>query len=123
MKTFIILGAINAFIAVALGAFGAHGLEDKLTPKYLEVWKTGVNYQMYHALGLFAVAMIAGQLPSSSLVSWAGWLMFAGIIFFSGSLYVLSLTNITVLGAITPIGGVAFLTAWVLVVIAATKSL
>jgi uncharacterized membrane protein YgdD (TMEM256/DUF423 family) len=123
MKTFIILGAINAFIAVALGAFGAHGLEDKLTPKYLEVWKTGVNYQMYHALGLFAVAMIAGQLPSSSLVSWSGWLMFAGIIFFSGSLYVLSLTNISVLGAITPIGGVAFLAAWVLLVVAATKSL
>ena len=121
MKTFIIAGAVNAFLAVALGAFGAHGLEGKLEPKYMETWQTGVMYQMFHALGLIAVGIIAGKLNASPLVSWTGWLMLAGIILFSGSLYVLSLSGIKVLGAITPIGGVAFLAAWVLLIIAAVK--
>ncbi|MGE8204943.1 DUF423 domain-containing protein [Heyndrickxia sp. NPDC080065] len=123
MKAFIIIGAINAFLAVALGAFGAHGLEDKLEPKYLDIWKTGVTYQMFHALGLLAIGIIAGNIQGSSLMSWSGWLMFIGIILFSGSLYVLSLTKISILGAITPIGGVAFLVAWVLLVVAAIKHL
>ncbi|QQZ09259.1 DUF423 domain-containing protein [Heyndrickxia vini] len=123
MKAFIIIGAINAFLAVALGAFGAHGLEDKLEPKYLDIWKTGVTYQMFHALGIIAIGIIAGNIQGSSLISWSGWLMFIGIILFSGSLYVLSVTKIGILGAITPIGGVAFLVAWILVVVAAVKHL
>lgn len=123
MKLFIILGAINAFLAVALGAFGAHGLKAMLEEHYLEIWKTAVSYQMYHALGLLVVGVLAGKLPASPLVSASGWLMLAGIIFFSGSLYVLSLTKIGILGAITPIGGLAFLIAWILVVIAAVKFL
>lgn len=123
MKTFIIIGAINAFLSVALGAFGAHGLEGKLEPKYLEIWKTAVNYQMFHAVGLLAVGIIAGHIQGSSLMSWSGWLMFIGIILFSGSLYILSLTKIGVLGAITPLGGVSFLVAWVLLIIAAVKHL
>lgn len=123
VKTFIILGAMNAFLAVALGAFGAHGLEGKLEPKYLETWKTGVTYQMFHATGLLIVAVLLGKLPANALLSWSGWLMFAGIILFSGSLYVLSVTKISILGAITPLGGLAFLTAWVLMIIAAVKSL
>ncbi|MBU5211257.1 DUF423 domain-containing protein [Heyndrickxia oleronia] len=123
MKVFIIIGAINAFLSVALGAFGAHGLADKLDPKYLDIWKTGVNYQMFHALGMIAVGIIAGNIQGSSLMSWSGWLMLVGIILFSGSLYILSLTKIGILGAITPIGGVAFLVAWVLLVIAAVKYL
>lgn len=123
MKTFIIIGAINAFLSVALGAFGAHGLEGKLEPKYLEIWKTGVNYQMFHALGLLAIGIIAGNIQGSSLMSWSGWLMFIGIILFSGSLYILSLTKVGILGAITPLGGVAFLVAWVLLIIAAVKHL
>ena len=123
MKLFIILGAVNAFLAVALGAFGAHGLEGKLEPKYLEIWKTGVTYQMFHALGLLVIGVLAGKLPTSSLISTSGWLMVTGILLFSGSLYVLSLTKISILGAITPFGGVAFLTAWILMVLAAVKYL
>lgn len=123
MKLFIILGAINAFLAVALGAFGAHGLKDMLEEYYLEIWKTAVSYQMYHALGLLVTGILAGKFPASSLISASGWLMLAGIIFFSGSLYVLSLTKIGILGAITPIGGLAFLIAWILVVVAAVKFL
>jgi uncharacterized membrane protein YgdD (TMEM256/DUF423 family) len=123
MKIFIILGAINAFLAVALGAFGAHGLEGKLEPKYLETWKTGVTYQMFHATGLLIIGVILGKLPANSLLSWSGWLMFIGIILFSGSLYVLSVTKISILGAVTPLGGVAFLAAWILLIVAAVKYL
>ena len=123
MKLFIILGAINAFLAVALGAFGAHGLEGKLEPKYLEIWKTAVTYQMFHALGLLIIAILAGKLPTSSLISTSGWLMLTGILLFSGSLYVLSVTKISMLGAITPFGGIAFLSAWILVIFAAVKYL
>lgn len=123
MKTFIILGAINAFLAVALGAFGAHGLENKLEPKYLEIWKTGVQYQMFHALGLVAIGIISGKVEASSLLSWSGWLMLIGIILFSGSLYVLSTSGIKVLGAITPFGGVAFLVSWVLLIMFSIKYL
>ena len=123
MKLFIVIGAINAFLAVALGAFGAHGLEGRVEPKYLETWKTAVTYQMFHATGLFIIGILAGKLPASALISWSGWLMLIGIIFFSGSLYALTLTKISVLGAITPIGGVAFLAAWVLLMIATLKYL
>ncbi|WP_338752086.1 DUF423 domain-containing protein [Bacillus sp. FJAT-52991] len=121
MKTFIIIGAINAFLSVALGAFGAHGLEGKVEPKYLEIWKTGVQYQMFHALGLILVGILMGQIPASSFLNWSGWLMLIGIILFSGSLYVLTVTQIGILGAITPFGGVAFLAGWVLLVLAVMK--
>lgn len=121
MKAFIIVGAINAFLAVALGAFGAHGLEGKLEPKYMENWKTSVNYQMFHAVGILIIGIIAGKFPASSLITWSGWLMLIGIILFSGSLYILSLTKISILGAITPFGGVSFLIAWVLLAVAAYK--
>ncbi|MFJ7977805.1 DUF423 domain-containing protein [Peribacillus sp. NPDC096379] len=120
MKLFIILGAINAFVAVALGAFGAHGLEGKISDKYLATWQTGVQYQMFHAIGLLIIGILFGKI-SSPIMNWSGWLMFAGIILFSGSLYVLSVSGIKVLGAITPLGGVAFLVAWVLLVVATVK--
>lgn len=123
MKVFVIIGAINAFIAVSLGAFGAHGLADKLEPKYLDIWKTGVTYQMFHAFGILAVALLLGKAASSSLFSWSGWLMLIGIILFSGSLYVLSLTRINLVGIITPFGGVSFLAAWILMIIGAVKNL
>ncbi|CAH0243159.1 hypothetical protein SRABI96_02983 [Peribacillus sp. Bi96] len=122
VKLFIILGALNAFIAVALGAFGAHGLEGKIPDKYLETWQTAVQYQMFHAVGLLAIGLLAGKI-SSPLINWSGWLMLIGIILFSGSLFVLSVTQIKVLGAITPLGGVSFLVAWVLMIIAAYKYL
>ena len=123
MKLFLILGAINAFLAVALGAFGAHGLEGKITEKYLKTWNTGVTYQMFHATGLFIVAFLATKLPGSTMLTSAGWLMLIGIILFSGSLYVLSTTGIKILGAVTPFGGLAFLAAWLLIAIVAIKSL
>lgn len=123
MKAFIIIGAINAFLAVALGAFGAHGLKDKLEPKYLEIWQTGVTYQMFHAIGILVVGILLSKVAASSQFTWSGWLMLIGIIFFSGSLYILSLTKVGVLGAITPIGGVCFLAAWVLLIIGAVKHL
>jgi uncharacterized membrane protein YgdD (TMEM256/DUF423 family) len=123
MKVFIIIGAINAFLAVALGAFGAHGLADKLGPKYLEIWKTGVTYQMFHATGILVIGLILSKVAGSSLFTWSGWLMLIGIILFSGSLYILSVTKIGILGAITPLGGVSFLAAWILIVIGAVKHL
>ncbi|RST77024.1 DUF423 domain-containing protein [Siminovitchia acidinfaciens] len=123
MKIFIIIGAINAFLAVGLGAFGAHGLEGKVEPKYLATWETGVKYQMYHALGLIAIGIISGNVSAGSLLNWSGWLMLVGIILFSGSLYVLTLSGIKVLGAVTPFGGVAFLIAWVLLIVFAAKHL
>ncbi|GAA0340128.1 DUF423 domain-containing protein [Bacillus carboniphilus] len=121
MKIFLFLAALNGFLAVALGAFGAHGLEGKIPDKYLETWKTGVTYQMFHAGGLIAVALLIAKSGASASLTWAGWLFFIGILLFSGSLYILSVTQIKVLGAITPLGGVAFLIGWVLLMIYALK--
>ncbi|WP_449538131.1 DUF423 domain-containing protein [Ferdinandcohnia sp. Marseille-Q9671] len=123
MKLFLILGAIHAFLAVALGAFGAHGLEGKISEKYLKTWNTAVQYQMFHAIGLFIVAFLSDKLAQTNLIITAGWSLFIGILLFSGSLYVLSVTGIKVLGAITPLGGVAFLVGWVLLIVAAVKHL
>jgi len=123
MPFFIIAGAINAFLAVAFGAFGAHALKEKLSEKYLAIWETAVQYQMYHAIGLIVIGILMSPtiIGHVSQLSWAGYLMLAGIVIFSGSLYVLSLSGIGILGAITPIGGVAFLIAWVLVIVAVVK--
>lgn len=123
MPFFIIAGAVNAALAVAFGAFGAHALKEKLSAHYLAIWETAVQYQMFHALGLIAI----GILMNSSLMGpitqlkWAGNLLLVGTIIFSGSLYVLSLTRIGVLGAITPIGGVAFIAGWIMLIMATLK--
>ncbi|OXM86543.1 DUF423 domain-containing protein [Paenibacillus rigui] len=109
---FIGIGAICAFLSVALGAFGAHLLKGKIAADMLANYQTGVQYQMMHALGLIAVGIAAAYWPASRHLVRAGWSMFIGIILFSGSLYVLSLTGIKMLGAITPLGGVAFLFGW-----------
>ncbi len=125
MKFFLIAGAVNALLSVAFGAFGAHMLEGRVADKYLDTWQTAVQYQMFHSIGLMVVAVLMSTTligPLGSL-SWAGYLMLAGIIIFSGSLYVLSLTGISILGAITPIGGVAFIAGWIMLIIAATKAL
>ncbi|MGH2316873.1 DUF423 domain-containing protein [Planococcus sp. 4-30] len=125
MKFFLIAGAVNALLSVAFGAFGAHLLEGRVADKYLDTWQTAVQYQMFHAVGLMVIAILMSSSllgPLGSL-NWAGYLMLAGIVIFSGSLYVLSLTGISILGAITPIGGVAFIAAWVMVIIAAVKAL
>lgn len=110
-KVFMISGALSGFLAVAAGAFGAHALRQRLTPEQLGVFETAARYQMYHALALLAVAWAAGQRPSAA-IHFCGWLFIAGTVLFCGSLYVLSLTGIRWLGAITPIGGVAFLLGW-----------
>ncbi|MGG2063345.1 MULTISPECIES: DUF423 domain-containing protein [unclassified Bacillus (in: firmicutes)] len=122
MKIFFLLGCIAAALSVALGAFGAHGLEGKISAKMLEVWKTGVTYQMFHAVGLFVVALLMDKIQSS-LVSAAGWCMVAGIILFSGSLYALSTTGMKFFGPITPLGGVAFIVGWILLGTAVVKGL
>ncbi|WP_246943782.1 DUF423 domain-containing protein [Bacillus pinisoli] len=123
MKLFILLGSINAFIAVALGAFGAHGLEGKISERMVEVWKTGVLYHIFHALGLLFIAFLVDKFPNATSFTWAGWIMFIGILFFSGSLYALSTTGIKFFGPITPLGGLAFLIAWVLVAVGALRYL
>ncbi|MCR6112411.1 DUF423 domain-containing protein [Bacillus sp. A301a_S52] len=120
MKLFLLLGSLNGFLFVALGAFGAHALKDRLeTNGYVETFQTGVQYHMIHALALIGVAILTRYLSATGLVHGAGWAFLVGIVLFSGSLYALSLTGIRVLGAITPLGGVAFLTGWVLLFVAA----
>lgn len=118
---FLLLGAAFALTGVALGAFGAHGLKAMISPEMLEVYKTGVTYQMWHALGLILIALIQQQSPPAKLLNWAGWLMTGGIVLFSGSLYWLVLLNMKGLGMITPFGGLGFLGAWLCVVLFAVK--
>jgi len=110
-RHFLGIGALSAFIAVAAGAFGAHALKDMVTADRLVVWETAARYQMYHALGLLVVAYLAGQ-KTGGPARITGWLFVAGTLIFSGSLYTLTLTGITWLGAITPLGGLAFLIGW-----------
>jgi len=119
-RLFATLGALSAFLAVAAGAFGAHALRARLSPDLLAVFETGARYQMYHALGLLAVAWTLTRWPSP----WpgrAGWLFVAGTVLFSGSLYALALSGLRWLGAITPLGGLAFLAGWLCLAIAASR--
>jgi len=109
---FLVLAGVNGFIAVSLGAFAAHGLKSMLGPDLLATFQTGVQYHMYHALALLAVGILVLQFPAQTGLRIAGYLFLAGILIFSGSLYVLALSGIRWLGAITPIGGVAFLAGW-----------
>ena len=121
-KIFLLLGSLAMMFAVGLGAFGAHGLKDKLSADMLAVYRTGVEYHVYHALGLLALGIIAARLPESDLVKWSGWLMAAGIVLFSGSLYLLALTGTRWLGAITPFGGAAWIIAWALLAAAILRT-
>ena len=119
-RLFFGLGAVSAFLAVAAGAFGAHALRARLTPEMLAVFETGARYQMYHALGLMAVAWAVARWPGAAAV-WAGWLFVVGTVLFSGSLYALVLSGMRWLGAITPLGGVAFLAGWVCLAVAGRR--
>ena len=110
-RFFFVAGSLSAFLAVALGAFGAHGLKNRLTPEMLTIFEVGARYHIYHAFALLAVGLALIRWPAASILA-AGWLFLAGTVIFSGSLYMLSLTGIRWLGAITPIGGVAFLLGW-----------
>lgn len=120
-RTFFTLGALFAGLAVALGAFGAHILRGSLSADLLATFETGVRYQVYHGLALFAVVLALGRWPGSNLSVAAGWLFVAGILIFSGSLYVLALSGVRWLGAITPLGGVAFLSGWICLILAAWR--
>jgi len=113
-RLFITLGALSGFVAVAAGAFGAHALRDRLSAAMLDTFQTGAQYQMYHALALVGVGILLARFSSegSPWLSAAGWLFVAGTVLFSGSLYLLALTDTRWLGAITPLGGVAFLLGW-----------
>jgi len=117
-KTFLLIGALGGFLAVAFGAFGAHGLRARLSPEMMAVFETGVRYHMYHALAIVAVGLMMPRL-CGWLVQTAGWAFTIGIVLFSGSLYALALTGGTILGAITPLGGLAFLVGWACLIIAA----
>ena len=111
LRQFVFLGAINGFMAVAFGAFAAHALKDLLSAGLLEVFRTGVEYQGMHALALVAVGLL-GRDDSDRALNLAGWAFATGILLFSGSLYILALTDIRWLGAVTPFGGTAFLLGW-----------
>ncbi|MBV9546419.1 MAG: DUF423 domain-containing protein [Chloroflexi bacterium] len=119
-RLFISLGAVSGFLAVAAGAFGAHALRDRLSADMLQVFQTGATYQMYHALALVAVGILLARysIDGSPWLTASGWLFVAGSLLFSGSLYALSLSGTTWLGAITPLGGLAFLAGWLALAIA-----
>ena len=117
MKSLLLaVGAINAALAVGAGAFAAHGLRSRLEPRALEIFETGARYHMYHALGMILCALVA-----TSSATKAGWILQAGIAIFSGSLYALALTDVKILGAITPIGGLAFLVGWAWLAVGALR--
>lgn len=120
-RLFFAAGAIAGFLAVALGAFGAHALKSRLSADMLNVFEVGVRYHLYHALALLAAAWACSRWPGQ-LTSASGWLFLMGIIVFSGSLYLLSITGLRWLGAITPIGGLTLLSGWVCLLLAVIKS-
>src|SRR4051812_32134486 len=110
-RTLLLAAATLGFLGVELGAFGAHALRQRLAPELLAVYQTGVLYHLVHAVALLGVAILAKMRPDAMLTA-AGWLFVAGIMIFSGSLYALAITGVRVLGAITPLGGLAFLAGW-----------
>lgn len=118
-RTFIFIGAFMGFVGVGLGAFGAHGLRGRLSPEMLTVFETGVRYHLYHALAILVTGAAMARFDGGRAITAAGWCFTAGIFIFSGSLYALALTGVTMLGAITPIGGLAFLAGWLFLAVAA----
>lgn len=119
-RNILLSGAVFMALGVLFGAFGAHALKSSLSPEMLEVYKTGVDYQFYHSLGLLLIGLIGFRIESK-WINWSGILLIAGIILFSGSLYALSITGIKVLGTITPIGGLAFVAGWICLAIGILK--
>ncbi|AUM72346.1 DUF423 domain-containing protein [Pseudomonas fluorescens] len=120
LRSFLMLAAFFGFTGVALGAFAAHGLKNRLSADYLAIFHTGVTYQLVHTLALLGVALLATHIPGR-IVTWAGVSFVVGILLFSGSLYLLTLTGIGKLGIITPFGGVAFLIGWLCLGLAAWR--
>ena len=119
-KIFLAIAGLLGALSVASGAFATHALKNSLTLKALEIWETATKYQMYHVLALILVALLLTRNEiSSSFLNLAGWAFISGIALFSGSLYALSLSNVKWLGAITPLGGLAFIIGWICIAIAA----
>ena len=121
-KLFIIIGSLSMSISVALGALGAHALKEKLSEKLLATFKTGVEYQLYHSLALIAVGILLLYFKKGALFNWSGYLFIAGILLFSGSLYLLALASAKWAGPITPLGGLSFIVAWLLLALAVWKA-
>jgi len=120
-RLFLVIGALSGATAVMAGAFGAHTIAESVTPERLATFKTGAQYQLIHSLALILVGIIVERLPSKAF-QWSGRLFLAGIVLFPGSLYALVLTDIPAFGAITPIGGLAFICGWLLLVWGAWKT-
>ena len=118
-RIFLAIASALGGISVVLGAFASHALKEKLSDRALEIWETGTKYQMYHALALILVALLISRYPNSTLLVVTGYAFIAGITIFSGSLYALSLSGIKWLGAITPLGGAAFIIGWACLAVAA----
>jgi uncharacterized membrane protein YgdD (TMEM256/DUF423 family) len=121
-RTFFTIASLLGSLSVALGAFGAHALRGRIEESLLANYQTGVSYMFYHTLALFITVSALSKWPASSLPVWAGWLFVAGIVIFSGSLFVMAFTGLRWLGAITPIGGVAFIVGWLLLGLTAWRS-
>lgn len=121
-KFFLLAASLLLALAVMLGAFGAHALKNRLPSDMLAVYQTAVQYHFYHALGLLLIGVIALQFPASMWIRVAGGLMLAGVVLFSGSLYVLSFTGTRWLGAVTPLGGIAFIGAWLALAVAVVRA-
>ena len=116
-RTFLLIGALYGFLGVTFGACGAHALRNRLSPDMLSVFETGVRYQMYHAFAILLVAAAMGHFGNARLLGIAGWLFTAGVVLFSGSLYALALSDVRILGAVTPIGGLLFLAGWAALIV------
>lgn len=120
-KKFLVIGTILMALGIGIGAFGAHGLKKLVSEEMLAVFHTGVEYQFYHALGIFVVAFIAHLKPEESYINTAGYLMLIGVLIFSFSLYFLVLFNIPLLGLLTPIGGVTMMLSWIVLLLGILK--
>lgn len=121
MNRWVVLGCVSGFISVAMGAFGAHALSETLSAKALSVYQTAAQYQMYHSLALILLGVWSIQYPAASSTV-PGWSFCSGLILFSGSLYALALTDIKILGAITPLGGLSFMVGWIAFAVLAWKA-
>jgi len=122
MKSILTIAAISGLLAVALGAFGAHGLKGIISPEMLETYKTGVQYQFYHTFALLTVGLLMNFNPSKAL-KWSAYLFMIGMVLFSGSLYALAISGVKALGMITPLGGIAWIAAWFLLIVHCRKSI
>lgn len=123
IRTFAIIAGSLGAVGVLLGAFGAHGLRDRLPVEMLSIWQTAVQYHLWHALALVGVALLLAHAPGSRWLAGAGWAFVAGILLFSGSLYLLAVTGVRGLGAVTPVGGLLLIAGWLSLVVGAWRSL